>query len=235
LTVAGKTLREHQELHGHAQALELMAAWTKTNHPVRIRQLHVLHRAVQTGVVIDALAPVGQWKVEPNGTMDITSSGGSRWHDYAEPRHVPELVGQWLEMLARHRSMCRAGRRRSQASPLRPLALNAYTDLHLGFAAIHPYADGNGRMARLLANIPVLHAGLPPILVQSEARREYLALLGDWSLRWSQPRPGEELCPDSPEKSALRSFFSEQWKTTLNLVDEFHRRQKQRRPSGDPG
>jgi hypothetical protein len=38
----------------------------------------------------------------------------------------------------------------------------AYTDMHLGFTAIHPYADGNGRMARLVANVPILRAGQPP-------------------------------------------------------------------------
>lgn len=37
---------------------------------------------MQTGVVVDALAPVGRWKVEPNGTAAITTQGTTAWHDY---------------------------------------------------------------------------------------------------------------------------------------------------------
>ena len=41
--------------------------------------------------------------------------------------------------------------------------------------------DGNGRLARLLANLPVLYAGFPPIVVTYEARLDYLRrLIRNW-------------------------------------------------------
>ncbi len=45
----------------------------------------------------------------------------------------------------------------------------------MGFAHVHPFWDGNGRLARLIANIPILKAGLPPLVIPQEERRTYLA------------------------------------------------------------
>ena len=230
LTVSGKSLREHQELHGHAQALGLMAAWTRARQPVQVEHLHQLQRAVQTGTTIDALAPVGRWKVEPNGTSAITTEGATKWHDYCKPPHVPALVEAWLKSLARicRNPLFKDYRRNGEKSEVREALLDAYTAVHLGFVSIHPYADGNGRMARLLANIPILRAGFPPLLVSAAQRRNYLALLGDYSLSRGQPRPGEELVLAGSERDAIQAFFAEQWQSSLRLVAEFHEQQRAR-------
>lgn len=233
LTVSGKSFREHQELHGHSQALGLMASWTRSRRPIQIGELHRLHHAVQTGTSIDSLAPVGRWKVEPNGTNAITSNGSSTWHDYALPQHVPALIESWVKALA---SLCRnpllKGSRETKppfpSDEVRRAALDAYTDAHLGFVSVHPYADGNGRLARLLANIPVLRAGLPPLLISATKRRDYLVLLGDYSIARGQPQPGEELVPESSERNALHNFFASCWQSTLDLVSDFHQRQADR-------
>ena len=63
-----------------------------------------------------------------------------------------------------------------------------YAKIHMGIAHIHPFWDGNGRIARLLANLPLLKAGLPPLVIPQDQRREYiqaLAKLPDfgWSVR----------------------------------------------------
>jgi DNA-binding XRE family transcriptional regulator len=237
LTVSGKTLREHQELHGHAQAIRLMAAWTRGGHPIGIAQLHELHRAVQTGAEVDALAPVGKWKVEPNGTNALTTLGTSKWHEYASPADVPALVAAWLDLLFERRrdraSAVRAPPRPSATAGSTPAALRrlveAYTDVHLGFTAIHPYADGNGRMARLLANVPTLRAGQPPLLIPSSRRRTYLTLMGDYSLRRGRPRPGQPLVRAGRERSALVDFFVDQWRDSLKLVADYQKRQRARR------
>ena len=232
LTISGKSLREHQELHGHAHALGLMAAWTRARQAIRVEHLHQLHRAVMTGAAIDVFAPVGSWKVEANGTNAITTGGATKWHDYAEPKQVPALIAAWLKSLAR---ICRDPRLkkggRGDEADASEVLLDAYTDVHLGFTATHPYADGNGRMARLLANIPILRAGRPPLLIDVSARREYIALLGDYSLSCGRPNSGDVLVKPGPQRDALRDFFAEQWQSTLQHVAEFHQRQVGRRGS----
>ena len=225
LTISGKSLGEHQELIGHAEALRLMAAWTRAGQPVRVDRLHELHRAVMTGATFDVFAPTGAWKIEPNGTNAMTTDGRTQWHDYAEPGFVPALMKVWIRAL--HRISQQALKTARVGSP-NEFLIDAYTDVHLGLSAIHPYADGNGRLARLLANLPLLRSGRPPLLVDSARRREYLTLLGDYSIARGQPRPGEELVRAGAERNALRGFFKEEWQATLELVDEFHARQQAR-------
>jgi len=169
LTISGKSLREHQEIHGHAQALGLMAAWTRARQPVRVEHLHELHRAVQTGAAIDVLAPVGHWKIETNGTTAITTSGTTKWHEYAKPRDVPVLVDAWLKSLAR---ICRnplfKGGSHANDPEARRVVLDAYTDIHLGFVGIHPYADGNGRLA--VAEHSAARGGIPQAAALKKCR-----------------------------------------------------------------
>jgi len=196
LTVSGKPLKDHQEVIGHARAIDLIYSLIDQRRRVTADDLHQIHRAVQTEVVMDAFNPVGRWKVEPNGTSALLSSGASQWHDYAKPEIVPALMETWLEMLD--------GARRQEPSD----RLDTYTDLHLGFTTIHPYADGNGRMARLLANIPVLEGGDPPVLILPELRRDYITRMGDWSVARGAPQPGQALVPRIEPRSRLQAFFT---------------------------
>lgn len=50
-------------------------------------------------------------------------------------------------------------------------------EAHFRLVSIHPFADGNGRAARLVMNLLLLVAGYPPIIVRKEDRHEYLQSL----------------------------------------------------------
>ena len=98
-----------------------------------------------------------------------------------------------------------------------------YTQLesYVSFVRIHPFFDGNGRIARLLANLPVLYAGFPPIVVPSEARLDYIREL------WAYQRAvgvislaNRELVPEPSRLDNLRRLAGEWWRTTLDLVAE---------------
>jgi len=220
LTVSGKSLRDHQEVIGHARAIDLIYAIIDQRHAVTAEDLHQLHRAMQTEHVVDAFNPSGRWKVEPNGTTALQSSGASQWHDYARPEHVASLMAEWLDQLARMR---KAGA---------PDPLDDYTDLHLGFTAIHPYADGNGRMARLLANIPIIERGEVPVLIPSERRRDYLIQMGDWSIACGAPVPDQPLVPRMAARTSLRDFFATVSQPARDLVAAYRQRQTGRREGG---
>lgn len=50
-------------------------------------------------------------------------------------------------------------------------------EAHYRIASIHPWADGNGRMSRLVMNMIQYEAGLIPSIVKKEKRAEYISSL----------------------------------------------------------
>ncbi|WP_332645028.1 translation initiation factor IF-2 N-terminal domain-containing protein [Aeromicrobium sp.] len=64
-----------------------------------------------------------------------------------------------------------------RASDLSPLWRAAV--VHAWLTYIHPFRDGNGRIARLLANLILIREGLPPLIVRFDADRgRYIEALG---------------------------------------------------------
>jgi len=211
LTVSGKPLKDHEEVVGHARAIELiyglLSDWpARTVTPA---QLCELHRAVQTNVVSDIYKPIGAWKVEPNGAYAVTDAGRQTFIEYAAPADVPTLMDTWLAQLNRL-----GGQQLDEDA-----AIAAYARLHLGFVHIHPFWDGNGRMGRLLANLPVLSSRHLPVVIEVRERKRYIDTLAAYQLAvgpltaetgvWPRPdleAPFIEFCRDA--YSATRTLIA---------------------------
>lgn len=225
LTVSGKPLKDHQEVVGHARAVDVVYDLLKRGSEITEQDLFLLHKAVQTAVIVDVYRPVGAWKREPNGTFIIAPDGRTAFREYAAPGDVPGLMQEWLSLLNRY-SM---GRGLSAND-----ALDAYVKLHVSFVRIHPFFDGNGRMARLLSNIPVLGSGEPPVLIPQEERREYLQLLSDYESATGQTRPGQPLLPEPEKLEGFYQFCKRAWNASGDLV-ALARKQQQARDSQKAG
>lgn len=218
LTVSGKSLREHQEISGHAFAIELLYALLKRDTPVTESDLFELHRAIQTSVIIDIYTPIGSWKREPNGTYALTVDSKPTFIDYATPADVPTLMAEWLAQLNGHLKSTLNDNE----------ALLVYSDLHLSFVRIHPFADGNGRMARLIANLPILKSGFPPVLIDKNRRRDYLLNLSQYDIEVGCALVGEMLLPESALKDNFHAFCRECWQTSIDLVSDIREKQDRR-------
>jgi Fic family protein len=210
LTISGKSLKDHQEVVGHARAIDIIYDLLKHGSEIAEEDLFLLHKAVQTSVIIDVYRPLGNWKREPNGTWFVTSDGKPAFREYASPNDVPELMHEWLTLLNRY-----SGKRDLSADE----ALDAYVKLHVSFVRIHPFFDGNGRMARLLANVPVLGSGEPPILIPKEDRREYLQILSDYESSTGQTCIGQPLLPEPEKLEDFHQFCKRTWSASKELVD----------------
>ncbi|HDN25596.1 MAG TPA: Fic family protein [Thioploca sp.] len=221
LTVSGKPLKDHEEVVGHASAIELIWRYIARNSGLTKEDLFALHKAVQTERITDIYKPVGNWKVEPNGTTAITDDQQQIFLEYAAPNAVPALMDNWFEMIN--------GFSKDKLDSNQ--ALTAYAEIHISFVRIHPFFDGNGRIARLVANFPVINSGLPPIIIPVEKRREYIRLLSKYELAVGQPIVGEPLLPKKELLVDFIKFCGYSWKHSLELLEAAREKQSIRNQS----
>ena len=159
----------------------------------------------------DICRPVGAWKREDNGTYGA-ENGKSVYMPYAPADDTPALMSEWIKAF---------NARLKAAVASEDGALEAYLFAHVAFVRIHPFFDGNGRLARLLANLPVLAVGFPPIVVPAEARLDYIRELWNYQRAVGVvSRRQSELLPQPGRLEALRTLIREWWRTMLDLVAE---------------
>ncbi|MBF0389603.1 MAG: Fic family protein [Desulfamplus sp.] len=218
LTVSGKPIKDHQDILGHATAFDMIYKMVNSD-TIDESDLFDLHKVVQGYSIIDYYKPVGAWKKEPNGTTVVDEDERQIFMEYAPPEDVPILMRSWLLLLnSKLNTICMES------------ALEAYTELHLSFVRIHPFFDGNGRLARLLSNLPVIRSGYPPIVIPKIKRQEYISLLAKYELSVGQPCASQPLLlPFNETINQFKEFCRSSWEESLNLVREAHKRQLIRR------
>jgi Fic family protein len=133
-----------------------------------VRELHaMLCRSQDEYVVHTDLGeqrrplPKGTYKEFPNNP---TSLATGRLHYYAPPDAVAPEMHRLVESLSS-----------AEYQAAHPVVQAAY--LHYSLAAIHPFADGNGRVARALASVPLYRALRVPLIVFRDQRDDYLDAL----------------------------------------------------------
>jgi len=216
LTISGKPLKDHQEVIGHARAIELL--YLSLGQPLSESFVCDLHRAIQVERVTDIYKPIGAWKVEANGTYAVTEDGSQAFIEYALPIHVPELMSQLI------------GYVNSVDTGSLPLsdAHRHYAKVQMAIVHIHPFWDGNGRIARLVANIPLLKAGLPPLVIPQTQRREYIQTLANYQLVVGQLDTTSGVWPEPEQLKVFEQFCDSVYSATRTLVEQAFVLQAQR-------
>jgi len=152
LTVGGKPLRDTFEALGHSLAYDYMFGLLGERR-VTVEDTKTLHRLFYKG--IDE-SNAGVWR-----DVSIVVTGSD--FVFPAPIDLDRLMadlGHWAE---------------TERNGLHPVIFAAL--LHLKFVTVHPFIDGNGRVARLLMNAALIQDGyllavIPPIL-----RQEYMAAI----------------------------------------------------------
>lgn len=172
ITAQGKPLKDHIEMTGHNEALKMLEEIVKEERPLSehfIRELHVL--LLKEPYYVDAVTPdgspsqkqinVGQYKTSPNHVKTIT---GEMFY-FATPEETPSKMTDLIDWY----------REKSTSGELHPLLLAA--EFHYKFVCIHPFDDGNGRMARILMNFILMQHSFPPVIIKSENKKKYFIAL----------------------------------------------------------
>jgi Fic family protein len=102
---------------------------------------------------------VGDYKEYPNS---VRLENGEIFH-YASPIDTPIKMQELIDWY------------RSEEGSIHPVTLAAM--LHYKFVSIHPFDDGNGRISRLLVNYVLIRNGLPPVVIKSSDKANYLRAL----------------------------------------------------------
>ncbi|MBS0150308.1 MAG: Fic family protein [Nitrospira sp.] len=156
ITVGGKPLRDHLEAIDHYEAVIWMRELAAKTTPIAENTVRELHRRL-----------VSRSQPEIGGmysTLPRRIAGSPVVFPNAVK--IPELMqayGEWISQAA--------------SEPA------ASFDAHYRLVAIHPFADGNGRTARLVMNILLLRGGYPPVAVRPEDRKAYLDTLEHASMK----------------------------------------------------
>jgi Fic family protein len=155
VTVGGKSLREHLEALDHYEAVQWMRALASGAEPIGETQVCELHRRIVARSRPDIAGVYSRLPRRVAGSPAI----------FPNPARIPDLMaalGVWLE----------------QTAP----SYGAAFEAHYRLTAVHPFADGNGRTARLLMNLLLLRGGYPPVAVRPLDRAAYLHALESGSV-----------------------------------------------------
>lgn len=216
LTISGKPLKDHRDIEGHARAVDLMLGLVQKEQ-IGESDLFDLHKLVVSEHIVDVYKPSGDWKKENNSTI-VAVNDQMKTIEFSDHWEVPDLMERWLPML---NSEIR--------TPKEPQdALKSYARLHVSFVCIHPFRDGNGRIARLIGNLPCLKAGYPPIIIDKEKRYDYITALAEYSLTHGAPSRDTEIIYEGPGFDKFVTLCKHCWQSSLNLVEQARGLQRKR-------
>lgn len=170
-TKGNHTLREYEEMKAHDVAYKLIEEWAKDKErPLTEQNIKNLNEIILVRPFWkDAVTPdgqktrreitIGNYKQYPNS---VRLANGEIFH-YATPIDTPVLMQELMEWY------------RAEENGLHPVTLAAM--MHYKFVCIHPFDDGNGRVSRLIMNYILLRNGLPPAIIKSADKANYLNAL----------------------------------------------------------
>lgn len=154
ITIGGKPIKDHLEAIDHHDAIGYVRVLARRGGKLTEADIRNLHR-----LVVQRSNPDIAGRYADQGRYVMTDAGR---HGFPLPAEVPALMGDFARWLA--------------AAPDTPeTAFGA----HRRLVDIHPFNDGNGRVARLLMNLILIRGFYPPVAVRPEDRLTYIRALQD--------------------------------------------------------
>ena len=140
----------------------LTESFIRILHQTMLREDYTVYRQLPGGVNTSYVVHAGCYKTRPNSVITPT---GERF-EYASPEETPALMADLIQWYNQAEA----------DGKLTPVELAAL--FHYRYIRIHPFEDGNGRIARLLMNFILLRHGYPMIVIRSKNKKTYLEALG---------------------------------------------------------
>lgn len=175
ITAQGKPLRDHLEITQHNEAIEyildivkgdeqsrpLTEQFIKELHKILLKESYYSPAKSLDGTPTRKKIEVGQYKSTEN---HVETSTGEIFY-FASVAETPARMNDLLDWY----------RLEIEKDEIDPIVLAAL--FHYRFVRIHPFDDGNGRMARVLMNFILMKFGFPPAVITHEDRQRYYQVL----------------------------------------------------------
>ena len=172
ITADGKPLRDHFEITGHNEALLWVIDLVKWDRAITENFIRELHKLIlKENFLKPAITPtgdsttkeikVGEYKTQPNHVKTIT---GEIFY-FAEPHEVKAKMTDLIDWY----------NEKEKEATINPIVFA--TEFHYKFIRIHPFDDGNGRIARILMNFILMKHGYHPAIIKKETKEEYFKVL----------------------------------------------------------
>ncbi|MCQ2258859.1 MAG: Fic family protein [Bacteroidaceae bacterium] len=170
--VDAANMKDLEDMKASNVGLNMMKEQAQSEYPLTetfIRQLHqtilredyTVYRQLPGGQQTSYVVHAGIYKTRPNSVITRT---GERF-EYASPEETPALMTDLIQWYNEE----------EQRGVLSLAELCAL--FHYRYIRIHPFEDGNGRIARLLVNFILYRHDYPMIVVQSSDKENYLNAL----------------------------------------------------------
>lgn len=172
-TAGSAPLKDYEEMKAHNVGLEMMRQEAADRQRALtesfIRELNRVilvqdfwkNAITPSGEKTRIQIKVGCYKNNPNS---VETSSGEVFH-YAGVEETPAFMGSLIEWY-------NVQERKAEMSPIELAAL-----LHYRYIRIHPFGDGNGRIARLLVNYVFTRHNYPMIVIRNDDKQKYLRIL----------------------------------------------------------
>ena len=171
--VSESEMKDLEEMKAHNVGLKMMLVeaderqrpltetFIRQLHKVLLREDYSVSRSLPGGDVTSYTIHAGCYKTRPNS---VITRYGDRF-EYASPEETPALMN---DLVAWYNEAEQSG----EYTPIQLAAL-----FHYRYIRIHPFEDGNGRIARLMVNYILSRHNYPMIVVRSRKKQNYLEAL----------------------------------------------------------
>ncbi len=166
ITAAGKPLTDHLMIKDHFAAFQFIKEQAKIKRKLSVEFIREIGGYVMKNTGSSTNTVLGSFD---------TSKGDLRLAQvYVDKKYFPDYkkVPDLLEQL------CNSVNEKIDIVTGNEV-LKLAADIHYNFVNIHPFADGNGRTARLLMNYIQLYHNEPLIKIFTEDRTEYIDALNE--------------------------------------------------------
>ena len=155
ITVGGKTVNEHLEAINHVKGIEFLKDIVKSKSNISEEIIKEMHKII--------LSSIDDEEAGSFRTTNVRIVGAN--HIPPQSMKIPRLMKEFVEWYY-------ANERKISISEMA-------SELHYKFVMIHPFIDGNGRVARLLINLYLMRNGYPPAIILKVDRKRYYRVLNE--------------------------------------------------------